>query len=448
VSQAISYTQGPVGRQLYRLAMPGVWGLAATLSFNAVDAFFVGMLGSDSLAAMSFTFPVSLLVTTIAVGFATGASSVYARLLGNNMAIPARRIAADTLIMSVVVSLIVMVTGLWLMQPTFVMLGAGPELMPLIEAYMWPWYWNAPFFACSAVISAIMQASGHTRIAGAMMIGSAIINIILDPILIFGLGPIPRMEIAGAAWTTVISRVLLVIAGAYFVWRYKLVSMPHLQLGPLLRSWKAVMHVGLPSIATGVVVPVAASIVLALVAGYGPDAVAALGVVQRLDPMLLIAFFALSGVVGPFFGQNMTDELRPRQREAVRLLFRFSMIFSALCALVLWLAGPAIGSLFSTSPEVIRIVALYFAVMPISYGFIGVSIVATSAFNGMGKPLPGMVLSMLRIIGFNVPFALAGQWLGGLTGLFIGVAFANIAAGVLSQWWISREVRSAAPDNG
>lgn len=442
MSQPISYTQGPVGRQLYRLAIPGVWGLAATLSFTAVDAFFVGMLGSHSLAAMSFTFPVSLLVTTIAVGFATGASSVYARLLGADMPIPARRVAADTLIMSVVVSLMVMIAGFALMHPTFVMLGAGPEVLPLIEAYMWPWYWNAPFFACSAVISAIMQASGHTREAGAMMIASAILNVILDPILIFGWGPIPRMELAGAAWTTVISRVLLVIAGAYFaIWRFKLISLPHLELGPLLRSWKAVMHVGLPSVATGIVVPVAGSIILVLVAGYGPDAVAALGVVQRLDPILLIAFFALSGVVGPFFGQNMADNQRHRQQEAIRLLFYFSMAFSLLCGLVLWLAGPYIGEMFSDSAEVIRLVALYFAIMPVTYGFIGVSIVATSAFNGMGKPLPGMVVSMLRIIGFNVPFALLGQWLGGITGLFIGVAAANVAAGLLSQLWITRAIR-------
>lgn len=443
MSQAISYTQGPVGRQLYRLAIPGVWGLAATLSFNAVDAFFVGMLGSDSLAAMSFTFPVSLLVTTIAVGFATGASSVYARLLGNNMTIPARRVAADTLIMSVVVSLIIMFAGWGLMHPTFLLLGASPELLPLIEAYMWPWYWNAPFFACSTVISAIMQASGHTRMAGAMMIGSAIVNIILDPILIFGLGPIPRMEIAGAAWTTVISRVLLVIAGAYFaIWHYKLISLPHLTLTPLLRSWKAVMHVGLPSVATGVVVPVAGSIILMLVAGYGPDAVAALGVVQRLEPMLLIAFFALSGVVGPFFGQNMTA--RDRQKEAVRLLFYFSLIFSAICSAVLWFAGPYIGTAFSDSADVIQVIVVYLAILPISYGFIGVSIVATSAFNGMGQPLPGMVLSMLRILGFNVPFALAGQWLWGLPGLFIGVAAANILAGVLSQFWIVRRLNHTA----
>lgn len=442
--QAISYTQGSVGRQLYRLAMPGVWGLGATLSFNAADAFFVGQLGSDSLAAMSFTFPVSLLVTTIAVGFATGSSSVYARLLGNDMRQEARRVGADTLIISVLVSLIVMLTGWSLMHPTFLLLGASPQVLPLIEAYMWPWYWNAPFFACSTVITAIMQASGHTKVAGMMMVGAALVNIILDPLLIFGIGPFPRMEIAGAAWTTVISRILIVIVGMYFViWRYQLISLPHLNIAPLLRSWRAVLHVGLPSVATGVVVPIAGSIILTLVAGYGPDAVAALGVVQRLEPLLLIAFFSLSGVIGPFFGQNMAEPYRHRQTEAVRVIFNFSMVFSVITALLLWIAGPYIGSGFSDSQEVIKVVALYLTVMPISYGFIGLSISTTSGFNGMGKPMPGMVLSMLRIIGFNVPFALVGQWLWGLPGLFIGVSLANVLAGVLSQVWITRALKSA-----
>lgn len=445
MTQAISYTQGPVGRQLYRLAMPGVWGLAATLTFSAADAFFVGQLGSHSLAAMSFTFPVALLVTTIAVGFATGASSVYARLLGNGMRPEARRVAADTLVLSVFVSLVVMLAGWSLMNPTFQLLGAGPEVLPLIEAYMWPWYWNAPFFACSTVMASILQASGHTKVAGMMMVGAALVNIILDPLLIFGLGPFPRMEIAGAAWTTVFSRVLLVVVGAYFVvWRYQLISLPHVNLTPLMKSWRSVLHVGLPSVATGVVVPVAGSIILILVAGYGPDAVAALGVVQRLEPLLLIVFFSLSGVVGPFFGQNMAATHRHRLDEAVRLLFKFSMVFSAIVALVLWLSGPVIGSWFSDSEEVIAVVALYFVIMPISYGFIGLSISATSAFNGMGKPLPGMVLSMLRVIGFNVPFALAGQWLWGLPGLFLGVSLANVLAGGLSQVWISRALKKMA----
>lgn len=445
MTQAISYTQGPVGRQLYRLVMPGVWGLGATLSFNAADAFFVGQLGSDSLAAMSFTFPVSLLVTTIAVGFATGSSSVYARLLGNGMRVEARQVAADTLILSVLVSLIVMLAGWSLMHPTFLLLGASPQVLPLIEAYMWPWYWNAPFFACSTVITAILQASGHTKVAGMMMVGAALVNIILDPILIFGLGPFPRMEIAGAAWTTVISRVILVVVGMYLVvWRYQLISLPHLNLTSLLTSWRSVLHIGLPSIATGVVVPVAGSIILILVADYGPDAVAALGVVQRLEPLLLIVFFSLSGVVGPFFGQNMAETHRHRLVEAVRLLFKFSMVFSAIVALVLWLTGPVIGGWFSESKEVITVVALYFTIMPIGYGFIGLSISATSAFNGMGKPLPGMVLSMLRILGFNVPFALAGQWLWGLPGLFIGVSLANVLAGGLSQIWITRALKKMA----
>ncbi len=441
MSRTETFTQGPVGRLLYKLALPGVFGILANLSYTAVDTFFVGQLGSDALAAMSFTFPVLLLVITVAMGFATGASSVYARMLGLKMKEKAATMAADILVLSLMVSIGIMWCGWWLLEPTFLMLGANEALLPLIEDYMWVWYLNAPFFAISAMIMALMQAAGRTKVAGMLMVGTALINVILDPLLIFGLGPFPRLEIAGAAWTTVISRVILVAIQLYLVcFRYRMVSLPHWPGREMLKAWKKTLHVGVPAMGTGLVVPVAGAFTLKLVAGFGPDAVAALGVVQRMEPVVMIGFFALSGVIAPFFGQNMADELRHRQKQAFDVVVRFSLLFTLVVTTVLYFLGQYIGAAFSDSPEVIQVVALFFSITPIAYGLSGLSMCVTSGFNGMGKPMPGAIISILRIIGLYVPLVLLGKLWWGLPGVFIGTAAANILAGLLSYVWLNREL--------
>ncbi|MYM62293.1 MATE family efflux transporter [Pseudomaricurvus sp. HS19] len=419
--------------------------MAANLSFNTADTYFVGQLGSDSLAAMSFTFPVVLLVTALAVSFATGVSSVYARMLGGGHKLSAQRLVADSLMLAMMIALTIMFIGWWQLHSTFVALGAGPELLTLIEEYMGPWYLNAPFFALSTVFMAVLQASGYARVAGLLMIGTALINIILDPLLIFGFGPIPRFEIAGAAWTTVVSRLLQVALGFYLlVWRYKLISAPSLNLSSTLKAWRATLHVAIPSMGSGLIVPAAGAFTLVLVAGFGPDAVAALGVVQRVEPVIMIVFYALAGIVGPFFGHNMAEQYRHRQMEAMRLILRFSFAYSAISAVLLWLGGEFIGSWFTDSPEIIAIIASFLLLVPFSFGLSGVMIASTSAFNGLGRPLPAVMLSVIRVVLFYVPCVLIGRELAGLNGIFLGTATANVLAGIVSYLWIRQALRRQA----
>ncbi|WP_317933004.1 MATE family efflux transporter [Halioxenophilus sp. WMMB6] len=444
MKQPISFTQGPVGKVLYQLALPGVIGLGASMSFNIADTFFVGRLGSESLAAMSFTFPIVLLITTLGIGFATGTSSVYARMLGLKMPQEARQMAGDTLLLCLAISTTVMMLGWQLMEPTFQLLGAKPALLPLINQYMWAWYWNTPFFCLSMVISAILQASGHNKIAGTLMIWSAIANIILDPILIFGLGPIPGLAIAGAAWTTVFTRVLLTGLALYLaIHRYQLISIPHLRGPAMLRSWRAVMKVGVPTMATNLIIPIFSGAALVLVSSFGPEAVAAMGITQRLEPLLLIVLIGLANILGPFVGQNMVPEHRARLPQALAASSRFSLVYGLVCALLLWLCGGLISKAFTDSARVISIAATYLAIVPLSYGLQGISMAANSSFNGLGKPLPGAAISALRVLVIFVPLALLGKYWFGLVGIFVAVALANSLAGIIGYFWLRQTYRKA-----
>ncbi len=439
MKQAVSFTEGPVGRQLYRMAMPMVWGLLATMSFNAVDTFFVAQLGSDQLAAMSFTFPVVMVVASMAIGLGAGTSSVVARLLGQGKKSEAKQLASDTLLLSLGLSALMMALGWLTMEPLFLLLGAEPRLLPMITEYMSIWYLNTPFVIAPMVMSAMMRASGNNGVAGGLMLAGAIVNAILDPILIFGWGWIPRMEIAGAAWATLLTRLVMVSVSLYYVTqRLKLMAWPHRHLEGLMASWRSVLHIGLPAMATNMIVPLASGITVALVASHGIDAVAGFGIAMRIEPVVLIAFYATSGVIGPFLGQNMASEYHHRQDQVWAVVVKFCLLFGLAVALLLWMFGATVVGWFSDSEDVKAVAIAYLAIAPISYGLYGVVMSVNASFNGLGHPMPAMVISVLRVLGVYLPLAFTAQWLWGLNGLFIATAVANVVTGVMGYLWLRR----------
>lgn len=444
MKQAVSFTEGHVGRQLYRMAIPMVWGLLATMSFNAVDTFFVAQLGADMLAAMSFTFPVVMVFTSMAIGLGAGTSSVVARLVGQGKIAQAKQTAGDTLLLAFVLSLVMMALGMLVMEPLFLLLGAEPALIPIIVEYMSIWYLNVPFVIAPMVMSAMMRATGNNSVAGILMLAGALFNAALDPLLIFGWGPIPRMEIAGAAWATLITRALMVTVSLYFVAvRLKLMAWPHRRWTPLSESWRAVLHIGFPAMTTNMIIPFASGITVALVANYGVDAVAGLGVALRIEPVVLIAFYATSGVIGPFLGQNMAAQFHVRQDQVLNVVVRFCLLFGLVLAAVLWLVAETVSRWFSDSPEVVAVAVAYLTIVPLSYGLSGLVMSTNASFNGLGKPMPAVVISVVRVLVLYLPLAFAGQHWWGLEGLFAATAVANVVMGVAGFGWLRRYLKHA-----
>ncbi len=441
--QAVSFTEGEVGLQLYRMSLPMVWGLLATMSFNAVDTFFVAQLGSDPLAAMSFTFPVVMVVTSLGIGLGAGTSSVIARLLGRGCDEDAHRVATDTLLLSALLALAVMVIGWVAMDTVFRLLGADANLLPLIRQYMGVWYLSVPGIVMPMALSAVLRASGHASVAGGLMLASAICNALLDPLLIFGLGPVPALGIAGAAWATVLTRWVFLLAALWYVARrLHMLSLPRLASCP--DSWRQVLHIGLPAMGTNMIIPAASGITVALVASHGVDAVAGYGVAVRIEPVVLIMFYALSSVIGPFLGQNMTETHRPRQRQALAAVSRFCLLSGVLLALLLGLLGETLAGWFSDSAEVVAIASRYLLLVPISYGCYGLVMCVNASFNGLGMPLPAMAVSLLRVLVLYLPLALFGQWLWGVYGLFVATATANVLAALVGYQWLRKRLLVAA----
>lgn len=436
-------TEGRVSTQLKSLALPLVWGLMATMSLNAIETFFIAQLGREPLAALSFTFPVIMVLTSLAIGLGAGTSSAVARAIGEGDSFKARRLATDAMSLTFIISASVCLLGWITMEPLFLALGAPEELIPQIRSYMSIWYFSAPCLMVPMVCLSALRAMGMSQIQGYLMGGAALVNVVLDPILIFGLLGAPALGLQGAALATLITRVLMLVVALYILhMRLHMLVNPFIPWQKLRYSWGAIVEVGLPAMAANVIIPFASAIMVAMVAVYGTDAVAALGIATRIEPLALIVFYALSGVIGPFFGQNLGAGRIDRLRDAQRVLTRFCLGFGLLLAVILGLLGSEIAQLFGDHDEVVRIAALYLMIVPLSYGAYGLVMSVNAAFNGMGRPWPAMLISAGRVLYIYLPLAWIGQQLWGMEGIFIATAIANILLGVWAWLWLKRHINN------
>jgi putative MATE family efflux protein len=434
-------TEGDVAMHLKTMAVPMVWGLLATMSMNAIEAFYIAHLGREALAAFSFTFPVVMVLTSVGIGLGAGTSSAIARAIGEGDEHKAQRLATDAMSLTLILSVAVCALGWFTLEPLFLSMGATPELIPLIRSYMSIWYFSAPCLLVPMVSLAALRAMGMSHIQGYLMSGAALFNVLLAPLCIFGYGVIPAMGLQGAAIATLITRLcMLVIALVILRRRVNLLINPFAGWSPVFTSWKIIFYVGVPAMCANVIIPVASAIVVKMMAVYGTDAVAGLGIAMRIEPLMLILFYALSGVIGPFFGQNSGAGKYARLSEAVSVLTGFSLVLGLVLAVVLWFFGGSVASLFGGHSEVVVIAASYLAIAPISYGAYGIIMSINAAFNGLGRPLPAMTLSAARVLFVYLPLAYIGQLLWQMQGIFIATAVTNILIGVWGWWWIRRHI--------
>jgi putative MATE family efflux protein len=437
-------TSGPVAAHLRRQGTPFGLGLVAIFSFEAADLFFISKLGDAPLAAVSFAMPVIWLIYGIGIGFEAGAASCVSRAVGRRDDDQARRLTVDTVVLGAAVALLLTLAGLASIGPVFALLGATPELMPMITEYMRVWYWVAPLDIALWVSLAAMRARGNTVFESKVITAAALLNLALDPIFIFGLFGFPRLEIRGAALATLVSTgAMLIFTLAWLSLKLKVYANPLAPLTTLLASWRHMLSIGIPAMITNAIIPVSSGIVVAMIATFGVDAVAGFGVAMRIEPIFLIPFYALSAVSSPFFGQNFGSGQFDRLVEARRVVTRFCLGFGLLLAAVLIVVARPLTGLFSESQSIQGVAVHYLWIVSISYGAYGLVMSCNASFNGMGKPIPGVVISGCRVIAVFLPLAFLGRYLLGLEGLFAATTVSNALMGAVAFIWLGRQIRHA-----
>ncbi len=432
-------TQGSVQKQLLGLGIFIALGVLMLMITTLADTYFVAQLGTHELAALSFTFPVVMVVTCVAMGLGTGAVSVVARAVGEGDREAVRELGTDSMLLGVIIVFILSIAGYLTIDPLFTLLGAEPEVLPLIHQYMNVWYLGTMLQIVPQVGSAVLRAHGDTKSPSAMMAISSVVNIALDPMLIFGFGPIPAMGLQGAALAGILARVIH-LAGILWIMHARMHALAPVSVHParIKASWGKLLHIGLPSTATQLVTPVSMAIVTKIVASAGTVAIAAYGVASRVEFFALIYLMAVAGSLGPFVGQNAGAGRMDRVQEGVRSATRFAIATGALLALMLGVLAPYLVTHFSDDPAVIAVAVFYLRVVPWSWAPGGLVMVASQVLNSLARPLPASAINLMRSIGVTVPLALLGLWLGGVEGAFIGLGVSALIVGTIGNVWMRR----------
>ncbi len=416
-----------------------IFGMVGMVAFNLVDTFFVGQLGTQELAALSFTFPIIMVIGSLAMGIGTGASAVISQAIGRGEHHKVQRLTTDSLILSFLLVAFFVAFGMLTIEPLFRLLGAEPEIIPLIREYMVIWYPGVLFVIIPMVGNNAIRATGDTKTPSAIMLVAVVVNIILDPLLIFGLGPFPMLGLTGAAIATVVSRAItLVVALWVLYYRDRMITFGLPAQKEVINSWKSILYIGLPVAGTRLLSPVAMGVIYALVALYGHEAVAAFGVGIRIEFFAMAVIFALSTVIGPFVGQNWGARRFDRVNQGVKYSNVFSLAWGVAMFTTLALAARPIASLFNDDPQVISIIMLYLWIVPIGYALFGVFQISTMILNVLNKPIPSAVLMVIQMFGLYIPLAYLGSYLFGLTGIFASIVLAYSLSGIASYFVLKR----------
>jgi len=439
----VNLLEGPVGKTIIRLALPMLFGMLGMVAFNLADTYFVGMLGERELAAMGFTLPVAMVVHSIAMGLGIGTSAVVSRAIGQGNHHKVQRLTTDALLLSFALVVIFCLAGLIFMDPLFRLLGAKADLLPLIKSYMTIWFIGVPFVVIPMVGNNAIRATGDTKTPAVIMMVAIIANLILDPLLIFGWGPIPRMELTGAALATLLSRAITMSAAIWILGkREKMITLERVPFREVLASWKKVGYIGGAAALTNLVMPVSLGVITRLVAGYGESAVAAFGVSGRIEMFAIIPVFAVGAVLTPFIGQNWGAGKPKRVLSSIKFANLVSLAWCGLVFVALIFFARPLASVFNDSPRVIELITRYLWIVGISYGFQGILRLSGSAFNALHKPIPAAILSILRMVVLYIPLALLGSELFQLDGIYGAATISNIVAGGIAVLWLRHSIKN------
>ncbi|WP_104400565.1 MATE family efflux transporter [Vibrio penaeicida] len=441
----------PVRPALISMAAPAAFGMLMTFMFQLVDTYFVGKLGTQPLAAMSFAFPVYFLIISLFMGTAAGVSAVIGKALGEKDAMKAKTVSTFSIVFFLIIALGLGGVGIVSADKTFLVLGAPAATLPMVKEYMIPLYLGMWALVGTLVGNAVLMAKGVMLKSTAIMGLGGIINLVFDYLLIFGVGPFPEMKLEGAAIATVISWFTIFVLMTLLVAKESLFSIK--AVIPFHSAWnqmKQVFPIALPAVAAQILNPIAVAIITRALSKHGEAAIAAYGIVTRIESLLLTGILALSVILTPFVAQNYGAKKQQRLDSVVAISGRMTVYWGVLFFAIVILASDSIIAIFSNEVDVIQYGTSYFYWVGLTFPAFGLALITTSFFNGVEQPKQSLQITLIRSLVLTIPLAWAGSYFG-VAYVWAGIAVANfttaIYAGKRLNAWLATQDSSLTDHN-
>jgi putative MATE family efflux protein len=411
------FVTGSIFRHVVTMTATGAVGMIAVFAVDLANLFYISLLGQAELAAaIGYSATIMFFNNALSIGMMIGGSAVIARAVGEERHDLAKRRAGSALI-AVFLMMIVMASVIFSFIPELLaFIGARGNTHTIATSFLSIVIPSMPFLGLSMMLAGIMRANGDAKGSMYVTLAGGFASAVLDPIFIFGFG----LGIEGAAIASILSRFMMIAVGIRGTMQTKqLISRPA-GLADLLAQWRVLFPIAIPAILTNIATPV------------GDDAVAGWAIVGRIQPLAWTALFALSGSVGPIFGQNLGAGLYDRVRMTLRDSMYFILGYSAVVWLILFLAQDLIVQAFGATGGAADFVRFFCTWIAPSGIFMGFLFVSNAAFNNLGYPAYSTAFNWGRSTLGTVPTVMLGTYLAGAEGAILGQAVGAVLFGLMA----------------
>lgn len=421
---AIDMTQGALARKLLRLAGPLMTGSLLQTVYNLVDMFWVGRLGAAAVAAVAIVFPTQWLLISMGMGVTIAGAALVSQWTGAGDTDRANFSAAQTVTLAVVVSTLLALIAYLGRFLLLRLLGAtGPLYQPTLD-YVSIIFWSVPFTFIFLAYSSVMRGAGETMRPMYVTIGSIVLNMVLDPLMILGYGPFPAMGVAGAAWATLISRAVAAAVGLWLLLNGREAVV--IRVRQLIPEWDTVrqlLRVGIPGGLDGAARSFSAVAMIAIVTRFGPVSTAAYGIGVRVMSLVWTISGGMGQAVATGVGQNLGADQPVRSKQVAWIGTGITFVLVGGAGLAAVLFAPGIVSIFVDEEAAIAAGAEFLRISGWGFGFAGALMVIQGAFQGAGRTGYAMILSVLNRWALRFPLALGLAYVAGMGAAGIWWAF-------------------------
>ncbi|MFH1400213.1 MAG: MATE family efflux transporter [Nanoarchaeota archaeon] len=417
-------------RSLITLALPIILGMLVQVAYNFTDTAFVGRLGVEALAAVTFSFPVFFMLIALSNMIGLGASVLISQAIGAKNPAKAGKIAKNAVVMSVILALVSMTLGLLFQRQLFDLLGAEASVIDLSIQYMTPLLLGTVLLSLGSTFGAILNGQGDTRTPAIIQVISAVSNVIMDYVFIFVFG----WGVAGAAIATAAAFGISVVLFSIVLARH------HLPVrGPMERATqKSILSIGVPAGVAQLIMSVSWLFLNFLFAKSGTVAVAAYGIMARVDSVVFMPLFGIGASLGTLVGMFYGAKEFPLISRVVKSALKYSLSFSLVMSALIWIFPRVILSILTTDAEALRLAVSFMRIEVFVYPLMAIGFMLGRTMMSLGTSTPFLVTTIIRSLAVTIPLAwvLIGLGYGPISIIVSIVVAGAVSLGVSIVWYM------------
>jgi len=436
MSKKNQFAEGSLARSLFTLAWPIIMANILQTAYQLIDTFWLGRLGANAVAAVSISFPILFLVLSLGAGLTLAGTVIVSQYKGANDRKMIDFTASQTVFIVFLISILLAILGYVAASPLMNLVGAGPEILDDSVTYFQVSSFGFVFLFMFFVFQSLMRGIGNVLLPMYIVFGTVLLNLVLDPLFIFGYGSIEGYGVAGATIASVITQGLSAAAGLYILFRGKQGIKIKLSSMKLEFRWiKRMFELGIPASLEQSSRAAAMTVMVMLVTSYGSEVVAAYGIGARILSLVIVPSIGMGIATTTLVGQSIGAGQIKRAEKIGDLSAKIAFFGLTGIGLLLFLFAESLTAFFvPNDPQVIKDGAKFIRIMSLSFGLLGVQQVLNGVFNGSRFTQASMLISIfsLWVVRFPLAFILSTKTVLSFEGIWWAFPISNLIAALVA----------------